>query len=374
MESTSTQKPDAGQYRVVVNSIGKAGLAASAAIAKGLGIPASTLVARLYRAPAVLVEGVEQQVADQVSKLLCDIGYQSEVQDISLPAPARSKLYDVAVYVHEAEAFLPTVKMLSQFIGITESDASSMLMTPPGIVLGSVSKATVEVLHNQLNDGASIIASITDQANYDLFLGDGVEIVRRRILADIQDAKIPLIAEQGLVAAGVDHEAAQSLWRRHQASGLMRIVNRDFLRFDLVCTGIAEGYGKASVEQIALLNTLAGIPKEMVTEVLDALPLTLLDAVPNAEVEQKMMMLEQVGLQMQADLVSFQLLDLEVLSITQPSATANTLINYGLHQQGQSLPALPFKLGGSLPELQAKLIKAALEQSGAKVVYAESQT
>ncbi len=374
MEPASTQKPDAGQYRVVVNSVGKAGLAASAAIAKGLGIPASSLVARLYRAPAVLVEGVEQQVAVQVSKLLCDIGYQSEVQDISLPAPTRSKLFDVAVYVHEAEAFLPTVKMLSQFIGITESDASNMLMTPPGIVLGSVSKATVEVLRNQLSEGVSIIASITDQANYDLFLADGVEIAKRRILADIRDAKIPLIAEEGLVAAGVDHKTAQALWRRHQASGLLRVVNRDFLRFDLLCTGVAEGYSKASIDQTSVLKSLVGIPEDMVPEVLNALPLTLLDAVPNAEVEQKMMMLEQVGLQMQADLVSFQLLDLEVLSITQPSATANTLINYGLHQQGQRLPAPPFKLGGSLPELQAKLIKAALEQSGAKVAYAENQS
>lgn len=372
MESTNTQQPDTGQYRVVVNSIGEAGLAASAAIAKGLGIPASTLVARLYRAPAILVEGIEQQVANQVSKLLCDIGYQSEVQDISLPAPARSQLYDVAVYVHDAEAFLPTVKLLSQFIGITETNVSSMLMTPPGIVLGSVSQATVEVLRSQLNDGVSIIASITDQALYEIFLGGGVDIAKRRVLSDIRDANISLIAEEGLVASGVDHETAQALWRRHQASGMMRVVNRDFLRFDLVCTGIEKGSNKASIEQIELLNTLVGIPEEMVPEVLDALPLTLLDAVPNAELEQKMMMLEQVGLQMQADLISFQLLDLEVLSITQPSATANTLISYGLHQEGQCLPVPPFKLQGALPELQAKLIKAALEQGGAKVVYAES--
>ncbi len=371
MESTETHGNIAGQYRIVVNSIGTAKPAASAAIAKGLGLSASTVVSRLYRAPAILVEGVEQQVAQRMTNLLCDIGYQAEVQDISQPVPPRAPLYDVSVYIDEAEAFLPTVKTISQFIGMSEADASSMLMTPPGIVLGSVSEATVEAFRHQLCDGVSVLASVTEEADYDIFLGSAPEIVSRRILSDIQEAGLTLIAENGLVAVGVDHETAQSLWRRHQASGAMRVVNHDFLRFDLVCTGIENGFVKGSSEQVVLLNELVGIPTEMIPEVLASLPLTLLEAVPNSEVEEKMTALSDAGLQMRADLISFQMLGLEVLSVAQPSATINVLQGYGLLKAGQGLPRTPFKLDGVMPELQAKLVKAALEGSGADVDYVE---
>jgi len=370
-DSRITVRDETAQYRIVVNSIGSARPAASAAIAKGLGLAASTVVSRLYRAPAILVEGVDHNVARQVTNLLCDIGYQAEIQDLTQPVPPRSPLYDVALYVEDADAFLPTVKAISKFIGMPEADASTMLMMPPGIVLGSVSKATVEAFRQHLDEGVSMVSSIADEASYDIFLGDVAEIVSRRILSDLRDANITPISDSGLVAAAVDHQTAQALWRRHQASGAMRVVNRDFLRFDLVCTDIESGFETASPQQIECLERVAGIPADLVPEVLNSLPITLLEAVPNGAVEQRMTELAEVGLVMRADLISFQLLTLEILSISQPAATLSALTGYGVFKQGAGLPRVPFKLDGVMPELQARLLKAALEMSGAEVDFVE---
>jgi len=359
------------QHRIVVNAVGTAKPAMCAAVAKGLGLTTSVVVSRLYRAPAVLIEGIDESLAEQMTTLLCNIGYDAEVQNVNEPPPAKSTLYDVAVYIDDPMAFLPTVKCISKFVGMPEENASEMVLTPPGIVLGSVSEATILSFKDQLCEGCSIISSITEEAEYEIFLGHTAEIVRRRILSDIKDSDIPLVGETGLVASGVDHNTAQALWRRHQASGAMRVVNRDFLRFDLVCMGIEEGVQSGTPEQIALLKSLVGIPEDMIEEVLNSLPITLLEAVPNNAVEENVLALTEVGLTMRADLISFQVLGLQVESTSDAAATSNILKGYGLLQEDTSLPIPPFTVEGRLPELRAKIIKSSLEEAGAVVTFVE---
>ena len=71
------------QFRILIKSVGTARPSASAAVAKGLGLPASTVIARLYRAPAVLVDGIDEPVAERMAGFLGDIGYEAEVQGMA---------------------------------------------------------------------------------------------------------------------------------------------------------------------------------------------------------------------------------------------------------------------------------------------------
>ena len=48
------------QYRITINSVESARPSASAAVAKGLGLPISTVVSRLYRTPAALTPSTRQ--------------------------------------------------------------------------------------------------------------------------------------------------------------------------------------------------------------------------------------------------------------------------------------------------------------------------
>ena len=57
-------------YAVVIQSIGRASLSSAAAVAKGLGVSAADVVQCLYRAPAILVDHIEETVAAHLAKLL----------------------------------------------------------------------------------------------------------------------------------------------------------------------------------------------------------------------------------------------------------------------------------------------------------------
>lgn len=359
------------QFRVIVTSIGTAAPTASVAIASGLGLPISTVVSRLYSAPAILIDGIDKSIAKGMVKLLSSIGYEAEAQDSTLPAPLPSPLYDVAIYINDARQFQHAIEIVSNFTGMSEDDTSRMIMSPPGVVLGAVSEAIVEALKKRFNDGVSILASRPASACYHLFLTqDKGATIHSRILKDIEKAGLSLLNSTGLVATHVNHKDAQNLWRRYQASGLIRIVNEEFLRFDLVLEkSLASELVKTN--HVELLEELAEIPADMAAKVLEAAPITLLESVPSSEIQDKMTAFSKAGLSVRADMITFQLLALQVLSVSNSAAIKQVLEQFQLHEAGCPLPHVPFTLQGFMPELRARVIRCALEDTGANIGFVE---
>ncbi len=363
----TTDASDTCHYRILINSIGSALPSTSAAVAKGLGLPTAMVVSRLYRAPAVLVDGLDKPLAQRMLSLLSDIGYEAEMQEETEPVPAPVPLYDVAIYIEDAQKFQHAVDILAKFIGITEAEATKMIMAPPGIVLGAVSEATIRIFKDQMGEKISVISSQSEKAYYDLFLSDGPDVVRNHLLADIAKAGISSNDTLGLVASNVDYKTAQDLWKRHQTSGLLRIVNQDFLRFDLVLHKTET----PDQEHVKALELLAGVPADMAEAVFSETPITLLEAVPSAEVAAHMEAFAKARLNVQANLITFQTLGLEVQSISNHASLLRTLEKLGLSKQGTTLPRPPFRIPGVMPELQARIIRTAIEDAGAQVTFTE---
>ena len=362
---------DPQAFRVLVKSVGTARPATAAAIAKGLGLPAATVVSRLYRAPSVLVDGIDETLANRMSSLLDDIGYETEVQQESEPAPTPSELHDVAVYLHDPRKLETATCRVAAFLGISESDASQMLLTPPGVVLGSVSEATIDAFRREMADQVSILSSRPDKALYALFLNSEPGVVQNQILADIRKAGVERLARDGLVASEVDHDTAVALWKRHQASNQFRIVNQDFLRFDLILQKPSRDQlpGDAWIE---VLEKHAGVPADMADEVLAAAPIRLIESVPNAGIGDYLETFAEAGLQLRADLITFQMLGIRILSCKNRLLLQEVLERFGLWPAGKTLPRTPFDLDGVMPELRARVIGAALEDTSAVVEFTES--
>ncbi len=361
---------DAQQFRILIKSVGTARPSASAAVAKGLGLPASTVIARLYRAPAVLVDGIDEPVAERMAGFLGEIGYEAEVQGMSEPAPVPAPLNDVAVYIEDARQFQQVVEKLASFLGVAEPDASRLILAPPGVVLGSVSDATVNAFSEHMGAGVSILSSQPGKACYDLFVSAEKGMVQSRILADMASASLEFCGDDGLMAVNVNHSSAQDLWRRHQASGLLRVVNQDFLRFDLVLCEAGEACEPVQ-RQVEILERLAGVPSKLVAEVLNSAPITLLESVPSADVSAHMEEFAEAGIKVRADLITFQVLGLEVLEISDIPRLKKVLEDLELLQPGEPLPRAPFMLPGVMPELQARVTRAALEDCGARIALVE---
>ena len=361
------------QFRILIKSIGNAQPAASVAIAKGLNLPTTVVVSRLYSAPSILIDSIDETVAKDITKLLSGLGFEAEVQKTTLPEPTAPVLYDVAIYIKDARQFQYATQKIAEFTGIIEDDAAKMILSPPGVILGSVSKATVDSLSNQLGEEISVLSSQPDKARYHLFLSqDGGETLHKRILEDLKSTGLTLCDTSGLIATGIDHSTARVLWQRHQASGLLRIVNEDFLHFDLVLHP-SETNKPLNQTQKNTLQQLAGIPTEMSDEVFNAAPITLLESVPQRDIAQYLTAFAQAGLTVQANLITFQVLGLEVTSLSDPMSTQQALEGFGLHHQGSPLPKAPFLLPGVMPELQARITRAALEDTGANLSFVEAQ-
>jgi hypothetical protein len=166
------------------------------------------------------------------------------------------------------------------------------------------------------------------------------------------------------------HEAVRDLWRHHQAAGMVRVVNTAFLRFDVVLAGT----GGADAEDPAVAGALAaeaGMPADAVPAVLAALPVTLSEGVRSEGLAERLERLLSVGLEARAELTTFQQLGLEVRSSRDAGALAAVLRRFGLLADGARAPACPFVLDRRLPELQARVLRAALEDAGAEVAWLE---
>ena len=226
-----------GTKRLIIQSIGTASPANAASIAIGLGVPVPSVLKALYQAPTVLVDGLTADMAEQMVGLLTDLGCIVEIESQSSPPPEPAPLFDVAVYVKEAARYGQIVTNLSKFLGCDETKAAQLLATPPGMVLGEVSRATVDALAAQLGAGADLVASDPDSACYDLFLGDCDATQRARLMADLKRRGHTPVAESGLILTELDRPTADAIWSAHSRQPALRVVNRDFLRFDVVLLG-----------------------------------------------------------------------------------------------------------------------------------------
>lgn len=370
IEAAVTPAPD-NQFRILIKSVGTARPSASVAIAKGLGLPASTVIGRMYRAPSVLVDGIDATIANNMAGMLTEIGYQAEVQDMTMPAPDTVPLYDVAIYIKDTGHVQGMVKKLAAFVGVSESKATELILTAPGVVLGSVSEVTVKAFADHMGPGVCILSSRPDTALYHIFVGHEDGLVQKRILADMTSAGLDLCGTDDVVAVNVEHSKAQELWRRHQGSGMLKVVNQDFLRYDLVLCDWDEKH-QADTRQTEVLEQVAGIPSELVQEVLRATPITLLESLPNEEVGQRLAEFSELGFNVRADLITFQMLGLEVQSVPQPGALKRVLVDFGLQAPSQSLPRTPFLVTGMMPELQARITRSAIEVTGSVVGLVEA--
>ena len=353
--------PASDRHRVIIESVGKASPSSARSVAVGLGVPVQGVLEAFYKAPTVLVDGLGRETAEQMAGLLESIGCNAAVQPELEPAPAPAILHDVALYLSDTGKYGEICKALAAFVGTGEEDAAKLISTPPGVVLGTVSEATADALQARLGDGAELILSRPEKALYEVFLAETDAPLRARLMSDLRTRGFEPVAEEGCILTGLDKETADQLWAAHRAGGRLQIVNRDFLRFDIVLTG-----GSDTPVARTALNKVAGVPKDIVPQLFAEMPITVMEAVPSRDLEASVSTLSKAGLQLRADLVTFLHLGLQITDTDDARMTLQALNSLGLWKQS-SMPKLPWRAPWHLPELQARILRDTLESAGAYV-------
>lgn len=360
-------------FCVVIDSLGSATLNSAAAIARGLGVSAAQVVHCLYRAPAILADRLEAHLAEQLTGVLQSIGYDVRMirEDECRIAPA--PLYDIAVYLEDVARLDEAAARLGKFIGMDSEEAVRAIITPPGLVLGGVSIATVEALRAHLGESLAVTAAPQEDAYYTLVLGDCLPLLRQRLLDDLRHSNITPLADQGVLATNLPGSLLQPLWNRHKTNTALRLVNTAFLRFDINLDQPPAAPLPLAARQ--LLEQLCDIPDAYLDEVLASAPVTLAESVTREALEQLLESLAPFNLVLSGELITFQSLGLTLESAADPSAAFKLLDQFALprptlnHQDPHSL--LPYTLPQKLPEVQARLVRAALEQIGVSVVFSK---
>lgn len=175
-------------FRLVFHSIGGAVPGNAAAIAIGLGVPVTPVMEALYRAPSVLVDGLSAEIGDRMRALLSEMGCRVTLNPMTAPLPNPVALHDVALHVTDTARYGEIIAALAEFLGTPSEDAGRLVATPPGIVLGGVSRATIDALAARLGEGADLVASEPAKALYDLFLGPCDAVIRSRLFGDLRRA------------------------------------------------------------------------------------------------------------------------------------------------------------------------------------------
>lgn len=352
---------------IAVLSVGRATPALAAAVSKGLGLPVEAVVRSVYRAPAVLLKQVAVGMADKLCQLLNDTG----LDVAAVPAGqdlGEVPLLDAAAHLREPARAGEAAAALAQFTGLGEDAALTLLLTPPGVVLGSVSAASIAALRACMPEGVvDIVEAAPQQSRYALHLLPCAEVVARGVLDDLRKQGLAPLAAEGIVAVDLDHPRAQALWQRHSRSGALRLIHTAFLRYAVSLQGKLAGPDAGfNAEQARCLVDEAGVPAEMLDAVEAAMPIVLHDDVPHIELPDLLSRYARCGLQVQADLSSFRHYRLEVVHAPDPVAAQRALVGCDVWPSGQALPAIPFTAPEVLTRPRARQAQALLQAVGAE--------
>ncbi|WP_203567271.1 hypothetical protein [Aestuariimicrobium ganziense] len=332
-------------HRVVLQSIGSATPHVAAQVGLGLGVPVPQMVTAFYRAPSVLVDDLDQPRAAELAALLADLGCQAHAEPCDEEPPARGTLFDVAVHVVDESQFDAMVAAVASFVGCSTDVAEQMLLATPALVLGGVTEPTVTALQTLLGPGATVLTSQPSRARFDLLLSPCPPAQRERLLADLRTRGVVVLDEGPWLARDLDKPTADAIWEVHRRSGVLRVANQDFYRFEVVLDSAdaTDPAARRALEQV-------GLPAEVLDQAIAQAPITIADDLSADQALAHIATLDAAGVAAHAELTTFLHLGLEV---TQPGHPPQVL--------------------GPWPELTARVARQRLVQQGALVELVDAE-
>jgi hypothetical protein len=332
-------------HMVCIRSIGRAVPGAALAVARGCTGAGNDLLRAIYRAPVLIGENLDKPRAEELAGVLVAMGFEADAVPRSEAAKIEpGPLVDVALACLDPLKLDDVARELAQFCGTSDQIALQQIVTAPGIVLGGVSMATVTALSKRLEGlGADLMVSDPQEACYTLFAGRIPvtlldRLVRKLTVRGIDCTAISRSAE-AVTLQDLPYDVAQEIWQSFGRSGVMRIVNQNFLRFSVHCNGLLE---PQAVKPVSFaLEARFGIPPEIVPHLLQESDVILAENLPLQTALDHINALADLGLKVEAQLEGFAPVQLEIARARDPAAMMLLLGAFGIASP-DAVPALPY--------------------------------
>lgn len=357
--------PTDGEHRLVVRSIGSASPKLHTALARVLPQSSQHLLGCLYRAPAVLVDDISEQLGEHLCSLLGEAGLELELQHRDEPFVPGQGDREVAVFVDDVSRFRELAAEVAQFLGCELGRAAATLWASPALLVGSVSDATVDALRARLEPlGAQLDVSSPATARYDLLVVDPTPGARARVLGVLRALGLPPLDHGPLVARDLDRDQADAVWARLDRGAPVRMLDQAFQRFDVRLDAAHDGPAlrRHLVERV-------GMPAKVLDQVLRRLPVVLDPGVRHCELAEHLHALTELGAQASAHLVTFQTFDLVIDRATNPTEAAQILATLTERPAAELVAALrrpPVRIDGPFPAVRARWMQHELRRASAR--------
>lgn len=356
-------------HRITVRSLHKGSASILKALVPHFELSPAELAARIFRAPAVLAGGLPETLATELAEALRGAGLDVAVEPAEAPPPEPGRTFDVALYVRDGARFREACAELVAVLGCSQSEAAAALCATPATVLGSVSQATVDALRERFGPlGVEVDASHALTARYDIFYV-GTDAAGVAVVRPVLEALGVTLGEPPLLAAHLDHDQADRVWRELGSRGLVRVLDHAFQRFDvsLVAAPAGGDFAKVLVEQ-------TGMPEALVPKVLSRLPVVLHAGLRREDVAARSAALEAAGAKVSVQLVSFRSFRLRVDEAKEPGGAGELLsaaLGLPVADVRSALSRLPHTFTPPVGDTRARWLVAELRSRGTKVSLVE---
>ncbi len=293
---------------VIIQSIGNANPGVSKLLADAFGIDQKILAGMLYCAPAVFLKDADIALAQKAETLLTQLGLEVTVQDSTQPLPMKPEIVDIAVYINDPLKLMKVSGQLSDFIGITETEALRLLLNEPAVVLGGVSIATACTLQKRLD--AEVIATNPKKDCYCIDVVSKQKSFLNNFNAVLNQVGVQYNTEVRL-AENLDYEQARQIWTRFPNSEDFVIYNKSFQRHQihLVDFDLRNEVSKH------FLTLQVGMPADLLHTIHQNLPVILDESVSVNTSERKLKKYSEAGLICEAKVIPFGKYKITIMNI-----------------------------------------------------------
>lgn len=353
-------------WRVIVNSIGTSGAGLISILKKVSPLSENRIASVLYRGPAELLSHLPEQTAKEITELLQSTGLDCFVADTDYTFTPGDADHEVALVIRDFSRMADVLEQVMLLLGVDVETARKMLCTSPTVLVGGVSQNTVTALQKRFEPlGVELDISRPAEALFDVFLGETTAINRQQVLRLLRDNKIPLLddktGDQPLLAVELTREQADKLWERLKRTAYpVRIVNRDFQRFDL---RLDECPRSEAMTQYLIEST--GMPAKVAQKIPDKTPLVLQQNIRFADLAAHLDQINNLGGKASGHLLVFQTFALEIAKVGDLKAAVNAVrfITGLTEEQAQEAVTRTRKLNTPLTYPQALWLQTELTKT-----------
>lgn len=340
---------------LIVRSPGRVDMAGITEFAKAMKVPVGVLSKAIYQAPSKVMDGVAADKQESLLQCCQALGLDVEFCPAEDAPTGGETRFDVAARIVDPGRIPHAIETLARVIGLSTEQAFRVLATPPGLIMGNISRSAAEALRDRFGGGIEITIAETGQGPFDLFLPQDVTL--DRAIDDQCDGK------RGLVLLGLDKDAADAVFKR-LPKGSPRLIPRALIRFDLVMQPV-----RAMTDAVTgFLKNEMGFTADEVTLLCEHAPIAVEEGLTHANAIAKQAAARRAGMDLTLDAHGFENCNIVLRSVGDRAALVEVLASTGLEMPKQ----LPACIATDLPDLDARWIAHQIGQTGAQVLFEEA--